>query len=85
MTTMNNIPTAEEFLETVKLDTTDDPVYTEKEFINGLIAFAQLHREAILKAATNTMVRELPDEMSVREINKLKLSILNAYPKENIK
>lgn len=94
---MNKIPTAKEFLEHIAVDGDNNPTYTEKEFISGLIRFAQLHVEAALKTASeNAMVKSvdyLGDSQTGVELRDSsdytffvdKESILNAYSKENIK
>lgn len=80
---MNNIPTAEEFLNNFRFEA--GKVIGNRDFdIMALYAreFAKLHVEAALKAATHVLdVNADADYIKYPT----KDSILNAYPLENIK
>lgn len=85
---MNKIPTAKEFAEAnqYELESHDEGGYLgidTDEFARKLIEFANIHREAILKAAAENA--EYKQEWNGNIYGSLnKDSILNAYPKELI-
>ena len=75
------IPTAEEFFNPHH---SDDGTYGQRHIESLLIQFARLHVDAALKtAAEQVTIQTSFGGMCVPIVNKL--SILNAYPKENIK
>lgn len=83
---MNNIPTAEEYFKPFR---SDDATYGFRDIENHLRKFAQLHVEAALKAAAGEAKIDLNGCCEEQEFDCSaqidKKSILNAYPKENIK
>lgn len=80
---MNNIPTAEEFLQCCDLPEETATIGGMVKSSLILIEFAQLHVEAALKAASENV--ELDSDYNPRrdevEYFVKKSSILNAYPK----
>ena len=73
---MNNIPTAEEMESSGEYD----------DYTSMMIAFAQLHvKAALVAAADNAELRT--ENMGSSEFQTVvdRNSILNAYPKENVK
>ena len=85
---MSNIPTVEEILELhYNMDKDEDghPIYYDWSAKDAMIAFARLHVEAALKAASeNVKYREQITMQGVQRTFSVN-SILNAYPLENIK
>jgi hypothetical protein len=82
---MNNIPTAEEFL-----NRDESGVFSDVDIARAMIEFAKLHVEAALKAASeNAEIEDIGSPngngewMSHEIINQN--SILNAYPLDLIK
>lgn len=73
---MSNIPTAEEFLKGIAHHS------QWNELTEVLQKFAKLHVQAALKAASEQQFGTVHDE---DEYTKIKNSILNTYPLENIK
>lgn len=83
-----SVPTSEEILELhYNMDRDEDghPVYYDWSAKDAMIAFARLHVEAALKAASeNVRYREQITMQGVQRTFSVN-SILNAYPLENIK
>lgn len=79
---MNNIPTAENFFK--EYDKASIPMFPY--IYQAMIAFAQLHiKAALVAAADNAELRT--ENMGSSEFQTVvdRNSILNAYPKENVK
>lgn len=83
-----SVPTSKEILELhYNMDRDEDghPVYYDWSAKDAMIAFARLHVEAALKAASeNVRYREQITMQGVQRTFSVN-SILNAYPLENIK
>lgn len=81
--------TAKEILELhYNMDRDEDghPVYYDWSAEDAMIAFARLHVEAALKAASEKATQNYSEENVLGEFYTInKDSILNAYPLENIK
>lgn len=83
-----SVPTSEEILElhyNMDRDEDGNPVYYDWSAKDAMIAFARLHVEAALKAASeNVRYREQITMQGVQRTFSVN-SILNAYPLTNIK
>lgn len=95
---MNNIPTAEEYLESIGgYRTSDGHLYSDYVSPRDLIEFAKMHVQAALEKASKMATVEEPKKitklMSWNNVSKEdyiffdvdKESIKNCYPLENIK
>lgn len=76
---MEKIPTASEFYA---MKRAEDPDYRIPDPYQCMIEFAKLRVEAALKAASESVDT---GGLGVTTVVKIKLSILNAYPLDNIK
>ena len=91
---MNNIPTAEKFLEKFKNKSTHyaDQDYDEDRLIKALKEFAELHVQAALKAASEKATTITAwktkfvglENIGYKEEVVYEKSILEAYPLNNI-
>lgn len=82
---MSQIPTAKEYLK--QLDEESGTVWTEDDdgICNAFIHFAQIHVKKALEIAANKKFKSSTGNNNVEHTTNAKKSILNAYPKENIK
>lgn len=85
----NKVPTSEEILKLhYNMDRDEDghPVYYDWSAKDAMIAFARLHVEAALEAASEKATQNYSEENVLGESYTInKDSILNAYPLENVK
>lgn len=87
----HTLPTSEEILELhYNMDRDEDghPVYYDWSAKDAMIAFARLHVEAALKAASESkslVTVYTNDGLDYKSKQLSKESVLNAYPLENIK
>jgi hypothetical protein len=77
---INNIPTAEQWLEHF-----EENAYPGTSISECMIEFAKLHVEAALTEASKTTKWKEQITMQGLQVTIIKSSILNAYPLTNIK